>query len=219
MPSTDESPTLHYLATLRARSKDVAHDLKTPLNILVLNLELLKVRLRKLDADPKRSEHLSSIDRETRRIGRIVDAFFDLFAIDPDGETSVATLLANQLAEKGVDVPPLPDISIPISEENLTVLADLLGRGIFALFEREGLRIESTSDDTSIRLLFSAEPVEGVEIGKALKFYYTDRAGESSVELASARILIELLGGGLELNDDPSNLQLSLIVPTVRESE
>src|SRR5512141_654401 len=31
-----------------ARSGDTAHDLKTPLNVAVLNLELLRMRLRKL---------------------------------------------------------------------------------------------------------------------------------------------------------------------------
>ena len=34
-----------------ARSADTAHDLKTPLNVAVLNLELLRMRMRKLAGD------------------------------------------------------------------------------------------------------------------------------------------------------------------------
>src|SRR5437588_617712 len=63
------------------RSADMAHDLKTPLNVAVLNLELLRMRLRKIAGggeDDKIAGYATSIDLELRRMARIFDSFFIL---------------------------------------------------------------------------------------------------------------------------------------------
>ena len=46
------------------RSADTAHDLKTPLNVAVLNLELLRMRVRKIggEEDEKLGEYMRAID-------------------------------------------------------------------------------------------------------------------------------------------------------------
>src|SRR5687767_5673415 len=69
-----------YAKVCFARSSYIAHDLKTPLNIAVLNLELLKMRLRKLQGDEgddeKINEYSRSMELELRRMAAIFDAFF-----------------------------------------------------------------------------------------------------------------------------------------------
>src|ERR1700681_1919548 len=70
------------------RSADTAHDLKTPLNVAVLNLELLRMRIAKLSgasADEKVAAYMSAIEVELRRMARIFDAFF-LLSTPPRGE-------------------------------------------------------------------------------------------------------------------------------------
>src|SRR5205823_8101187 len=65
------------------RSADTAHDLKTPLNVAVLNLELMRMRLRKISGtaeDEKIASYAASIEVELRRMARIFDAFFLLSA-------------------------------------------------------------------------------------------------------------------------------------------
>src|SRR5687768_10941564 len=76
-------------ATFR-RSGDTAHDLKTPLNVAVLNLELLRMRIRKLangEEDEKVAGYARSIEQELRRMARIFDTFF-LLSTPPKGEES-----------------------------------------------------------------------------------------------------------------------------------
>ena len=48
----------HFALASFRRSADTAHDLKTPLNVAVLNLELLRMRIRKLagDVEDERAE-------------------------------------------------------------------------------------------------------------------------------------------------------------------
>ena len=59
------------------RSADTAHDLKTPLNVAVLNLELLRMRLRKIAGDDEKIDaYTAAIETELRRLGHIFDAFF-----------------------------------------------------------------------------------------------------------------------------------------------
>ncbi len=78
---------LFALASFR-RSADTAHDLKTPLNIAVLNLELLRMRVRKLTGtdDEKLNEYARALELELRRMARIFDTFF-LLSTPPKGES------------------------------------------------------------------------------------------------------------------------------------
>ncbi|HYU27174.1 MAG TPA: histidine kinase dimerization/phospho-acceptor domain-containing protein, partial [Thermoanaerobaculia bacterium] len=61
----------HFARTSFRRSSDTAHDLKTPLNVAVLNLELLRMRIAKLAGaaadDEKVVAYVRSIETELRR--------------------------------------------------------------------------------------------------------------------------------------------------------
>ncbi|HEY6139134.1 MAG TPA: histidine kinase dimerization/phospho-acceptor domain-containing protein, partial [Thermoanaerobaculia bacterium] len=67
-----------FAETAFRRAADTAHDLKTPLNVAILNLELLKMRLAKLAEAPdaKVTAYAASIETELRRMARIFDTFF-----------------------------------------------------------------------------------------------------------------------------------------------
>src|SRR6202051_4088699 len=76
-----------FATTNFRRSSDTAHDLKTPLNVAVLNLELLRMRVSKLAGgeDEKVNAYAKSIELELRRMARIFDTFFVL-STPPKGE-------------------------------------------------------------------------------------------------------------------------------------
>ena len=70
----------HFASTNFRRSSDTAHDLKTPLNVAVLNLELLRMRVAKLTGndDEKVNAYAKAIEQELRRMAKIFDTFFVL---------------------------------------------------------------------------------------------------------------------------------------------
>src|ERR1051325_9135764 len=79
----------HFARTAFRRSGDTAHDLKTPLNVAVLNVELLRMRIAKIAgaaADDERSRACTRA-RETglRRMARIF-ATFSLLSTPPKGD-------------------------------------------------------------------------------------------------------------------------------------
>src|SRR6266487_776717 len=81
------------------RSGDTAHDLKTPLNVAVLNLELLRIRIRKLmdgSDDTKVQEHTAAIETELRRMARIFDTFFVL-STPPKGDGAPVSIDATAI--------------------------------------------------------------------------------------------------------------------------
>ena len=90
-------------------SGETAHDLKTPLNIAVLNLELMRMRVRALvGAEDTRLEGYGrALESELRRLAGIFDAFFVL-STPPraEGEPSlidICPLLANAATEAKID--------------------------------------------------------------------------------------------------------------------
>src|SRR3954468_15881929 len=78
----------HFAQAAFRRSSDTAHDLKTPLNVAVLNLELLRMRVSKLAGgeDEKVNAYAKSIEAELRRMAKIFDSFFVLSTPPKDDE-------------------------------------------------------------------------------------------------------------------------------------
>src|SRR5688500_18919956 len=77
---------------------DLAHDLKTPLNIAVLNLELLRMRVQKMTGGPdqKLNEYTRAVDAELRRMAMIFDAYF-VYSVPPKGAESAEPVAVNAI--------------------------------------------------------------------------------------------------------------------------
>src|SRR5919206_3334121 len=92
-----------FAHTAFRRSGDTAHDLKTPLNVAVLNVELLRMRIAKLAGaaadDEKILTYTRSIETELRRMARIFDAFFLLSTPPKSDEERGAVDLCAACAE------------------------------------------------------------------------------------------------------------------------
>ena len=91
----------HFASTNFRRSSDTAHDLKTPLNVAVLNLELLRMRVAKLTGgeDVKVNAYARAIESELRRMARIFDTFFVLSTPPKDDEEPVDVDLSSLCTE------------------------------------------------------------------------------------------------------------------------
>lgn len=68
---------------------DLAHEIKNPLNAIVINLEVLKVRIGRGDADSA-IDRVSVIDEETRRLHGMIDRLLQLLRQTRDDGGSMA---------------------------------------------------------------------------------------------------------------------------------
>ena len=187
------------------RSADTAHDLKTPLNVAVLNLELLRMRLQKVaGGDEKLAGYASAIELELRRMGRIFDAFF-LLSTPPKGEGGLAAVDLGALSREaashaGYAVPGEGEPAVMAAHETrIRQALKLFFEGASKLFAAEGRRFSVSRDAATFTVCITGRPEdEDFELSKIFKFYYTDPQGNPDLSLAVARLIAETYGGDLD---------------------
>ncbi|HEY3055526.1 MAG TPA: HAMP domain-containing sensor histidine kinase [Thermoanaerobaculia bacterium] len=207
------------------RSADTAHDLKTPLNVAVLNLELLRMRMRKLtdgSDDPKLIEYASSIEIELRRMARIFDTFF-LLSTPPKGEqvpvaVDVVAICVEEAKTAGVNVEGIALASVIAHEPRIRQAFRLFFEGAARLFPTGNLRAVVARDAERVKVTLSGPPPsEDFEPSKIFKFYYTDPLGNADLSLATARLIVETYGGELKAEQESDKVVLRLSVPLGEE--
>jgi signal transduction histidine kinase len=203
------------------RSSDTAHDLKTPLNIAVLNLELLRMRVRKItggEDDGKLIEYAGAIETELRRMARIFDTFFVL-STPPKGDgvpepIDVRPILAEQVEEAG-----FPEnvgneaLMVNVHESRIRQAFRMFFDGASRVFADKGRRLHVERAGNELRITVEGRLLDPtLEPTRLFKFYYTDPSGNPDVSLAAARLVIETYGGVLNavVESDSVSLRISL---------
>lgn len=199
-----------FADTALRRAVDTAHDLKTPLNVAILNLELLKMRLAKLvqSPDDKVTGYAASIETELRRMARIFDAFFLLSAPPKDeGEPHPVDIAA--LTGDG-DGPAW----VVAHESRIREALKLFGDGASHILAADGKRTSTSRDHGRFTMTIQGTPLANdVELTKVFKFYYTDPDGRPDLSLAAARLIAETYGGEIAVGEEHDKVFLRLTFP------
>ena len=193
------------------RSADTAHDLKTPLNVAVLNLELLRMRLRKLldEEDEKVDTYTRAIETELRRMGRIFDAFF-LLSTPPRGDDPVLVDLAAICAELGLE--RNGEALVQGHEARIRQACRLFLEGASKVLA--GSEASATRDGSTYAVTVTGRPdAEDFELTRIFKFYYTDPQGNPDLSLAVARLIAETYGGEVNAAEESGKVLLRLSFP------
>lgn len=199
------------------RSADTAHDLKTPLNVAVLSLELLRMRLRKIagEDDEKVVAYTHAIETELRRLGRIFDAFF-LLSTPPKNEVPAAVdvvpICAEAASSAGVAIETNGGAFVVCHEARIRQAYKLYFEG--AVKALGVTRAETHVDGTryTVSLAGTADAPD-FESTKLFKFYYSDAEGNPDLSLAVARLITETYGGELDTMMERDKVVLRLSVP------
>ena len=200
------------------RSADTAHDLKTPLNVAVLNLELLRMRLRKIagEDDEKVVAYTRAIEMELRRLGRIFDAFF-LLSTPPKNEEAPASLDVGPIC---VDIAAATGVVFELKQPAVVVSHEARIRQAYQLFfegASKALAERNASaalDDTRFTVTLAGIPATpDFELTKLFKFYYSNADGNPDLSLAVARLIAETYGGELNAAVERDKVVLRLSLP------
>ena len=202
------------------RSGDTAHDLKTPLNVAVLSLELLRMRVRKVAGgdDEKLDAYVQAIDVELRRLARIFDAFF-LMSTPPknDGDPElldVAALTAEAASHAGFALSATQPFRIVAHESRIRKALKLFFEGAARLLREDDrdAAVERNGDGFHVTVS-GVSAVPDLELTKIFKFYYTDPDGNPDLSLATARLIVETYGGEVIGQEESDKVSLRLSVP------
>ena len=208
----------HFARANFQRSADTAHDLKTPLNVAVLNLELLRMRLRKVvgEDDEKVVAYTRAIEGELRRLGRIFDAFF-LLSTPPKSEDApalvdVAPICADAAASAGFTLQTNGNASVLGHEARIRQAYKLFFEGASKAIAEPSAA--AALDDTRYTVTLVGTPAApDFELTKLFKFYYSDAEGNPDLSLAVARLIAETYGGELYAAMERDKVVLRLSLP------
>lgn len=203
------------------RSSDTAHDLKTPLNVAVLNLELLRMRVRKLTSvkeDDKFFEYTSAIETELRRMARIFDCFF-LLSTPPKGDEApaavdVAPISVDAADGSGFTLEVAGPMILNVHESRIRQALKMFFEGAAKVLALDGRAANAEHDEREFRITAAGNQVaDDFELTKVFKFYYTDPAGNPDLSLATARLIAETYGGELNAWQESDKVILRLSFP------
>src|SRR5204862_476838 len=159
-----------FAETAFRRAADTAHDLKTPLNVAILNLELLKMRLAKLvqSPDDKIAGYAASIEAELRRMARIFDAFF-LLSAPPKNEGEPRPVdIAAMTGDGGGPA------WVMAHQSRIREALKLFSDGAAHVLLEEGRRMTTTRGSGRFEVTIQGLPqTKDFELTKVFKFYYS----------------------------------------------
>jgi len=201
------------LAALGRLTSGIAHEVKNPLNAMMIHLELLKERL--VDVPPEVQKSLDVIGGEIRRLDRVVQGFLrfmrpqevsfkalDLHAL----LTSLGTLVEAEWQAHGVRVVLALDPGLPIinADEELLRQAflNILQNACQAMPEGGQVTIATARVGTeAIRVSIRDEGV-GIrpeDVEKIFKLYYTTKADGNGIGLSVVYRIIQLHDGAIDV--------------------
>jgi PAS domain S-box-containing protein len=205
------------LAALGRLTSGVAHEVKNPLNAMMIHVELLKEQLEDAGTDVRQS--LEVIGSEIRRLDRVVQGFLKfmrpqeltLKPVDLNGMLqSVGALLEAESQSHGVRFVLDLDAGIPSvsADEELLRQAfiNVLQNAVQAMPQGGAVRIRTRSEGLDwVRVVVTDQGV-GIapeDLDKIFKLYYTSKPGGSGIGLSVVYRILQLHDGTIEAKSQP----------------
>jgi signal transduction histidine kinase len=197
------------LADLGRITSGIAHEVKNPLNAMVIHLEILRSKLESGNADHR--PQLEILDSEIKRLDRVVQTFLNftrpveihLQPIDVNTIVSqVIDLAATEAQERGVKInKQLEDGTLMVKGDSdllKQAFLNVIINGCQAMPEGGPLTVTTSRDDGgSARITISDRGIGIVDEDQKRIFnlYYTTKKGGTGIGLAQAFRAVQLHGG------------------------
>jgi PAS domain S-box-containing protein len=229
----DEIELSRRLAAIGRLTSGVAHEVKNPINAIVVHLEVLREKLHDMDPDARR--HMDVIGSEIQRLDRVVQTLVDftrpveLRPVDLDLRKLLeeVTQLASPEAEThGVHIErQLPPETLPIKVDADLVKQALLNvvlNGVQAMPDGGTLRIVALREDGSVQVEIQDQgggiPPEIRD--KIFNLYFTTKKKGSGIGLAMTYRVMQLHNASVEFDSqDGQGTTFRLRFPLVDERQ
>ena len=207
----DEIELSRRLSAIGRLTSGVAHEVKNPINAIVVHLEVLRQKMKEIDPDTRR--HVDVIGSEIQRLDRVVQTLVDftrpveLRLSDTDLRKvveDVATLASPAAERHNVSIERQPSqealpVRIDVDLVKQAVLNIVLN-GLQAMPQGGKLRINSRREGEGA-LLTIRDQGSGIPENirdKVFNLYFTTKSGGSGIGLAMAYRVVQLHHGSVE---------------------
>ncbi|PYT04640.1 MAG: hypothetical protein DMF60_14710 [Acidobacteria bacterium] len=197
------------LADLGRITSGIAHEVKNPLNAMVIHLEILRSKLESGNADP--TPQIEILDSEIKRLDRVVQTFLNftwpvevhLQPIDLNMIVSqVIDLASTEAQERGVTINKQLDPGALVIKGDADLLKqtllNIIINGCQAMSEGGPLKVTtSRGADGSARIAITDRGIgiAAEDQERIFNLYYTTKKGGSGIGLAQAFRAVQLHGG------------------------
>jgi signal transduction histidine kinase len=207
----DEIELSRRLAAIGRLTSGVAHEVKNPINAIVVHLEVLREKLKQIDPDTRR--HMDVIGSEIQRLDRVVQMLVDftrpvdlrLAEVDLRKLVDDVVMLASPAAEQHqvrIERPgspePLPArIDVDLVKQ---AILNIVLNGVQAMPHGGTLRLSCRRDgDGALVTVRDQGPGIPTDIrDKIFNLYFTTKKGGSGIGLAMAYRVVQLHHGSVE---------------------
>ena len=203
------------LAAIGRLTQGVAHEVKNPINAIVVHLELLREKMR--EADPNTRRHMDIIGNEIHRLDRVVQTLVDfnrpvelrLSSFDLRRLVEEVAMLAGpEAALQGVEVKTcIEPVSLPIKADNDLVKQALLNvvlNGVQAMEHGGTLTIVTRREDAtaSIEVRDQGKGIAPDIQDKVFNLYFTTKKSGSGIGLAMSYRVMQMHSGSLNFTTE-----------------
>jgi len=194
----------------------VAHEVKNPLNAMLMHVELARIKLAKGDTDV--SPQMEIIASEILRLDRVVKTFLDFTRpvemktaeVSVDGFVSeLADLARPQAQAVGVAVSAgldAPGVTMVVDSDLLKQAAlNIVVNAIEAMPQGGELRFESSleGEEVEIRISDSGAGIPPEKREKIFQLYFTTKKKGSGIGLAMTFRIVQLHNGKIDFFSEP----------------
>ncbi|MGI9103996.1 MAG: sensor histidine kinase [Terriglobales bacterium] len=212
----DEIELSRRLAAIGRLTSGVAHEVRNPINAIMVHLEVLREKIRQIDPESKR--HMDVIGSEIQRLDRVVQTLVDftkpvelrLAEIDLRRlAEDVSLLAAPEAARHGVemkcDLPTEPLLVNADADLTKQAVLNIAINGIQAMPQGGTLSISGHRDGDRVEIAIRDQgagiPPELRE--KIFNLYFTTKKSGTGIGLAMAYRVMQLHNGSVEFESHP----------------
>lgn len=199
----------------------MAHDLKAPLNGMVLNLELLRETLGRDEDAPsdereRRLEHVEIVQRELARLNRSLQGFFSRPTADREANTrfelrrllrEIVSLVRPQARAQDIAISTsLPRRSVPVfgfRDRLKQALLNVVLNAVEAMPDggRLELSLDVEGETARVRVRDHGPGLPPGRRDRLFDLYFTTKEEGSGIGLHVVRSVVSAHGGSIELHD------------------
>jgi signal transduction histidine kinase len=211
-----ELQTADRLAAISRVSGGVAHEVKNPLNAILLHVEVAKAKLAHGDTDI--SQQMEIISSEILRLDRVVKTFLDFTRpVELKMETVPVRRLLDEVLELARPQAEASKIHVDVGQEadgiNIRIDRDLLKQAMLnvvvnamqAMPEGGDLRFESIAGEefAEIRISDTGAGIPPELRDKIFRLYFTTKKEGSGIGLAMTFRIVQLHDGTIDFTSEP----------------
>ncbi len=220
-PKTENPETLRrQYEELAELAGSLAHEIKNPLSVIHMNIDLLSEELGDIEA-PMRQRAINKVDIVRQQCERMENLLRDFLRFARLREIDLTPGSLNhqiervlrayeaQAAQQKIDVETYLDADLPAimlhSDTLQAALMNLVKNALEAMQDGGQLvvRTYSTRGGVALELIDNGPGMEDSTVMHMFEPFYSTKAGGSGLGLPTARKIIEAHGGGITVQSEP----------------